>query len=30
MIKKEEVSKEYTPSARKGSEGGAGVTVKWK
>ena len=26
----EEVSKEYTPSARKGSEGGAGVTVKWK
>lgn len=25
-----EVEKEYTPSARKGSEGGAGVTVKWK
>ena len=26
----DEVSKEYKPSARKGSEGGAGVTVKWK
>jgi len=26
----EEVSKEYKPSARKGTEGGAGVTVKWK
>lgn len=26
----DEVSKEYKSSARKGSEGGAGVTVKWK
>ena len=25
-----EVEKEYYPSARKGTEGGAGVTVKWK
>lgn len=26
----DKVSKEYKPSARKGTEGGAGVTVKWQ